>query len=142
MTRNRPPVEFKKLEGRALPDDVEGLTDLKSDTIRPDVPDREAVARPNFTVEWGIRTTDGALVIHFYPKIDGENVATEWDGKYRMPERLELAIPKIFDVNQVTCGFEKDFNSFYVIVGAVISIDLRLLVQRFLELVEGAALSR
>ncbi len=142
MTRMRPDVEFKKLEGRAIPDDVEGLTDLSADTIRPDVPDREALARPNFTVEWGVRTSDGALVIHFYPKIEGENVAPVWDEKYKLHERLELAIPKVFDVKQVTCGYEKAFNSFYVIVGSIISIDLRLLVQRFLETVEAATPSR
>lgn len=138
MTRNRPDVPYKKLETRVDLDGVDEISDLKADTVRPDVPDLEAVARPDFTVEWGIRTTDGALVLHFYPKVVGDNVATSWDEKYKMDKRLEHALPEVFDVSKVTCGFEPSHNSFYVIVGNIISIDLRLLVQRFLEKIEGA----
>lgn len=138
MSRIRPDVQYTKLEHAVDLSGVEEISDLKGDSIQPDVPDLEAIARPNFTVEWGIRTTDGALVLHFYPKVVGDNVATAWDEEYRMDKRLEHALPEVFDIANVTCGFEQSHNSFYVIVGSVISVDLRLLVQRFLEKIEGA----
>lgn len=108
--------------------------------VRPDLADPQAIARDKFTVEWGVRGTDRALVIHIFPHIVGENVATEWDESYRMDKRLDHAIPQLFEVRNVNAGFEVSMNSFYIIVKDVIVPDLRLLVQRFLETIEGAPL--
>lgn len=138
MTRNRPDTSFKKMEGRALPPDQDFALSSE-ESVHPDI-EFDAIARPDFTVEWGIRQSDGALVLHFYPKIVGDNVAAEWDPKYRMDKRLEVAMPEVFDTKALTAGFETTHNSFYIVAHNVISPDPRLLVQRFLEKIEGAPL--
>lgn len=134
-TRN---VETTQINGRVL----EGGAFLgNEEAIRPDVPNRQAIAREKFTLEWGVRETDGALVIHIFPHIVGDDISKEWDMSYKMDKRLEHAIPSIFNTASVNAGFESAYNSFYVIVKAVISADLRLLVQKFVSLVEDAPLS-
>lgn len=136
MTRNRPDVEFRKIDQRVLPQDAGFLS--SEETVKPDMADRQAISRPRFTVEWGERQTDSALVIHLYPHIEGDNVAAKWDESFNMDKRLDVAIPSVFDVKMVNAGFEPLYNSFYIIVHGLVVPDLRLLVQRFLEKIEGA----
>lgn len=138
MTRTRPDVPFTKLEKKVDLEGVEGLSGIDRSTMVPDLADPQAIARDRFTVEWGIRATDQALVLHLFPHIVGDNVATEWDETFQMDKRLDHAIPAFFDVQAVNAGFEESMNSFYIIVRGVIVPDLRLLVQRFLEMIEGA----
>lgn len=133
MTRN---IEFKKYEDRVL--SGEGTFLAKEEAIRPDLPNCQAISREKYTLEWGVRESDGSLVLHLFPHIVGDNVASDWDYSYAMDKRLDYAIPQIFDVTTVNAGFEPEYNSFYIVVKAVIVPDLRLLVQRFLELIEGA----
>lgn len=107
--------------------------------IRPDLPDLSAVARAKYTLEWGVRQSDGALVIHLFPPIADGKVA-DWDYAYAMDKRLDYAIPEVFDTTMVNAGFEKEYNSFYIIVKAILAPDLRLLIQKFLDLIEAAPL--
>jgi hypothetical protein len=107
--------------------------------IRPDLPDLSAIARDQYTLEWGVRQSDGSLVIHIFPPIVEGKVA-DWNYPYAMDKRLDHAIPQIFDTSMVNAGFEKEYNSFYIIVKAILAPDLRLLIQRFLELIETAPL--
>ncbi len=131
MTRDNPYLPAPQLR--------ETLGNLSpEETVRPDLAEPQALARERFTVEWGIRTTDRALVLHLFPHIVEDNVAVEWDENFRMDKRLDYAIPQVFDTRMVNAGFEPAMNSFYIIVAGVIAPDLRLLVQRFLELIEGA----
>lgn len=109
--------------------------------VRPDLADPQALIREKYTVEWGIRDSDRALVIHLFPEVVGDNVASTWDESYAMDKRLDHAIPQLFDVRNVHAGFEVAMNSFFIIVRGVIAPDLRLLVQRFLETIEGAPLA-
>jgi len=138
MTRTRPDVEFTKLDQKVDLEGVEGLSGIDRSSVAPDLADPQAIARDKYTVEWGIRATDRALVIHLFPHIVGDNVATEWDESFQMDKRLDYAIPQLFRVSNVNAGFEVTMNSFYIIVQDVIAPDLRLLVQRFLETIEGA----
>lgn len=138
MRHNGPDVQFKKLDTAVDLSGVGEIPQLNRDSIHPDLDDLEALVRSDYTVEWGTRSSDGALVIHFFPKVDGDNVATEWDEAYKMDKRLEHALPLSFNINKLSAGFEKDYNSFYVIVAGLLSLDLRLLVQGFLEKIEGA----
>lgn len=105
--------------------------------IRPDLDAVHAIPRPKYTVEWGTRRTDGALVIHLFPPIVDDRIG-KWDLSYEMTKRLDVAIPTLFEVKSVNAGYEEDYDSFYIIVRGVIAPDLRLLVQRFLETIEGA----
>ena len=107
--------------------------------IRPDLPDLAAIARPKFTLEWGVRQSDGSLIIHLFPPIADGKVA-DWDYPYAMDKRLDYAIPQVFDTTMVNAGFEREYNSFYIIVKAILAPDLRLLIQKFVELIEGAPL--
>lgn len=109
-----------------------------AEEVRPDLSDPQAIAREKYTVEWGVRETDRALVIHLFPHIEGDNVADQWDEAFAMDKRLDYAIPQFFDVKKVNAGFESAMNSFYIIVHGVIAPDLRLCVQRFLETIEAA----
>lgn len=106
--------------------------------VKPDLPDLQAIAREKYTMEWGVRESDGSLVLHFFPPLANDTIASEWD--YDMDKRLDVAIPQVFDVSGVNAGFETTYNSFYIIVRGIIAPDLRLLVQRFLELIEGATI--
>lgn len=122
--------------------ELQNITNLsEEERIRPDLPEMQAIARPRYTMEWGVRERDNALVIHIFPHIDGDNVADQWDTTYAMDKRLDYAIPQMFEVSNVHAGFETEFNSFFIIVQGVIAPDLRLLVQRFLEQIEGAPVS-
>lgn len=132
-------LEIKKYDERTLRDTA--FLGGDGETIRPDIPDCQAIARSKYTLEWGVRESDGALVMHIFPHIEGDNIAPAWDVSYAMDKRLDYAIPQLFEVSHVNAGFETAYNSFYIIVKAVISPDLRLLVQRFLELIEGAPLA-
>lgn len=138
MTRN---VSFTKLDHKVDLDGVGPLDGIARDSVQPDLAETQAIARDKYTVEWGIRQSDRALVLHLFPHIVGDNVATEWDEGFKMDKRLDYAIPQVFDVKMVNAGFEPAMNSFYIIVHGVIAPDLRLLVQRFLELIEGAPLA-
>lgn len=133
-------IEFKKYNERVLRD--ASFLGGEGETIKPDLPNCQAIAREKYTLEWGVRGSDGALVLHIFPHIEGDNIAADWDYSYAMDKRLDHAIPQLFDVSTVNAGFEPTYNSFYVIVKAVIAPDLRLLVQRFLETIEGAPLPR
>lgn len=134
---NRPDVQFRKLDTKIdLP--AEAIPDLDANSIKADLSDLQAMVREHFTVEWGIRASDGALVLHFFPEVEGDNVASSWNEAYKMDKRLEYALPLRFDTTKLTAGFEKDYNSFYVIVAGLVSLDLRLLVQTFLETIETA----
>lgn len=104
--------------------------------VRPDLPDLQAIARERLTAEWGVRQTDGALVIHLFPPIVKGAVAGAWNTP--MDKCLDAAIPQMFEKSSVNAGFEEEYNSFYIIVRGVISPDPRLLVQRFLEKIEAA----
>lgn len=139
MSRNQPDVQYSKVDGRVLQD--AGFLSSE-EKISPDLTERNAIARPKFTVEWGERKSDSALVIHLYPHLDGDNVATVWDESFQMDKRLDVAIPEVFDKKSVHAGFEPAFNSFFIIVHHLIVPDLRLLVQRFLEKIEGASPTR
>jgi hypothetical protein len=123
-------------------DEIKNIAQLsEEERIRPDLPEMQAIARPRYTMEWGVRERDNALVIHIFPQIEGDNVADKWDETYAMDKRLDYAIPQMFEVPNVHAGFEAEFNSFFIIVQGVIAPDLRLLVQRFLEQIEGAPVS-
>lgn len=118
------------------------LLSSEGERVRSDLPEMQALSREKFTVEWGVRERDHALVIHLFPHIVGDNVSDTWDPTYAMDKRLDYAIPQMFDPKMVNAGFETSFNSFYIIVANVIVPDLRLLVQRFLEKIEEAPLPR
>jgi hypothetical protein len=105
--------------------------------VRADV-EFQAVARPEYTVEWGRRATDGALVFHFFPPIQEGDLSETWDPAYRMEKRLEHALSFLFPSNPLRAGFEKEYNSFFVVIQSVTVPDVRLLAQRFLEVIEGA----
>lgn len=137
MTRTN--VSFTKLNTSIDLEGVEGLSGLDRDSVRPDLADPQAIAREKFTIEWGFRSTDGALVIHLFPHIVGDNVATEWEDGYAMDKRLDVAIPQLFRKENVNAGFEPTMNSFYIIIYGVIAPDPRLLVQRFVESIEAAS---
>lgn len=130
-------TDFKA--GQEVPADGAFLTEPQA--IRPDLADCQAIARDKYTLEWGVRETDSALVLHLFPHIEGDNFAKEWDPDYAMDKRLDYAIPQLFDTTMVNAGFEPEYNSFYIIVRAILAPDLRLLIHRFLELIEGAPLS-
>jgi len=112
---------------------------LTETPIREDVPNREAGAYEKFVVDWGVRLTDRALVMHFYPPLNSEGkISDDWDASYEMDKRLDRAMPQVFDVSRITAGFEREFNSFFVIVGGGGQVlDVRLLVQRFLDAIQA-----
>jgi hypothetical protein len=111
---------------------------LSETAIREDVPDRKAEAREHFVADWGIRVTDNALVIHLFPPLDDTgSLSEEWEAGYQMDKRLDRAMPAVFDVSNLTAGFEPMYNSFYIIVGSGgLTFDPRLLVRRFLDAIE------
>lgn len=136
MTREN--VPFTKLTSKVDLNNVQGLDPLDRGTVLPDLEEPQAVACEKFTVEWGIRKTDNALVLHLYPHIVENNVADAWDEGFQMDKRLDVAIPQFFQKEFVNAGFEATMNSFYIIARNVVSVDLRLLVQRFLKAIEDA----
>jgi hypothetical protein len=107
--------------------------------LQEDVPNREAEPRAHFIADWGIRLTDGALVIHLFPPLDASGkISEDWDYSYELNKRLDRAIPQCFDVSNVTAGYESEYSSFFVIVGGgALSLDPRLVVKRFLDAIEA-----
>lgn len=114
------------------------LGEVSGDSLQEDVPDRQAISREKYVADWGVRVSDNALVLHFFPPLTAEGkISEDWDYTYEMDKRLERAIPSVFDVSRVTAGFEKEYNSFFIIVGGGGSVlDVRLFVQRFLDAVD------
>jgi len=88
---------------------VKGLTDA--------IPNRMARQTSNYIVIYGPRTDDGAMVFHFYPPgSDPPNLLGEWREDYRIHDRLESAIPKVFDVRFVRATYTDELKSFCIIV--------------------------
>jgi hypothetical protein len=98
------------------------------------IPNLKAEARENYVVEWGARVTDGALVFHFFPPLLVNGQLGKWPHDSIMDKRLEHAIPAVFDTGRVTAGYEKDWESFYIIAGGYASsLDARLLAKRLFD---------
>jgi len=102
--------------------------------VRADLPQMEAVGQPQYTIEWGRRLTDRALVIHLFPHIVGDSISPTWDPKCPMDKLLDAAIPQLFSAAQVHAGFDTGMNSFFIIVRGFEPLDLRLAMQRFMDL--------
>ncbi len=89
--------------------------DVNGDALFAHIPAPLALDTASFLVEYGIRADDSAMVFHFFsPK--GEN---EWSPAYRMDARLKRAIDGNFDPKKVSCGYAREMDSFYVIVGGL-----------------------
>jgi hypothetical protein len=102
------------------------------------IPNLKAEARGDYVVEWGARVTDGALVFHFFPPLLTNGQIGKWPADSTMDKKLERAIPEVFDVGRITAGYEKDWDSFYVIAGGYASsLDARLLAKRFFDAVDS-----
>lgn len=132
-------VPYQKLDTSVDLRGVEPLAAVSGDSLVPDISSPQAIARDRFTVEWGMRKSDDALVIHLYPHIVDNNVSPTWDVAYQMDKRLDVAIPAAFNPKNVYAGFEEAMNSFYIIVHHVTAPDLRMLVHHFLKQIEEAA---
>ena len=110
------------------------LQDVKANSLMPVIPNPLAMEAEGFLVEYGVRIDDQAMVFHFFSPKD----AATWDEKYRMDARLKRAIDSNFDTRKITCGYVREMDSFYVIVGGLGSgPDPWPLAERFLRDVES-----
>lgn len=104
------------------------------------LPDRQGDKRETFFAEWGVRADDGALVIHIFPPVNSDGEFMGWPENSTMDTDIKHAIDETFDVNRVTAGYQPEQTSFYIIAGGYGEVlDVRLLVQKFLERIEAAA---
>lgn len=107
------------------------------------IPNRLARQTENYTVEYGVRADDSAMVFHFYPpgtdwsKYPPEEIG-QWRPNYRMHERLERAMPQSFDIKFLKATFTEETQSFCIIVaGLGKSPDPEPLVARFFARIDA-----
>lgn len=114
--------------------------DLQPAHVQDALPDRQGDERETFFAEWGVRKDDGALVIHIFPPINEEGEFLEWPEGSTLDAQVKRAIDDTFDVRRVTAGYQPEQTSFYIIAGGYGEVlDVRLLVEKFLERIEAAA---
>lgn len=119
--------------------DFEHLTnnlgeDVNGAMLFAHIPAPLALDTATFMVEYGIRSDDSAVVFHFFSPKE----VNEWSDDYHMDIRLKRAIDKNFDVTKVSCGYAKEMDSFYVIVGGLgDGPDPWTLVERFFRDVDA-----
>lgn len=107
------------------------------EVIRADIQSMEAAAQPQYTIEWGRRLSDRALVIHLFPHIVGDTISPTWAPDCPMDKLLDAAIPQLFSAARVNAGFDQGMNSFYIIVNGFEPLDLRLAMQKFMGLLSS-----
>lgn len=114
-------------------------SDISRDALDEAIPGRRARHHEQYTVEYGIRRDDGALMFHFYPPNTDwseyppprEKLGT-WSKSFGMHNRLEAAILKCFSRDDVKGSYSEDLRSFCIIVaGAGRSLDPWYLADRF-----------
>jgi hypothetical protein len=115
---------------------VAGLMDV--------VPERMAKQTSHYDVEYGLRIDDKAMIFHFYaPGTDWseyppKNLGT-WDPNYRMHDRLERAMPEVFEVSAIKAVYTEETKSFCIIVGGLgHAPDPFYYVHRFFEKIDAA----
>lgn len=108
--------------------------------VQDTLPERQGDKRATFFAEWGVRQDDGALVIHIFPPVNEEGEFLGWPEDSTMDAQVKQAIDETFDTGRVTAGYQPEQTSFYIIAGGYGEVlDVRLLVQKFLERIEAAA---
>lgn len=104
------------------------------------IPESETKPRENYICFSGVRTTDTAMVFHFYPLVDAKGKFKDWNWDIRTA--LEIAMPKVFNTEQLSCGYTEEYNSYFVIAGGYGGVpDPRGLTRKFLDTVDRALLS-
>lgn len=108
--------------------------------VQDTLPERQGDRRDTFFAEWGVRKDDGALIVHIFPPVNEKGEFLDWPDDSTMGDQLKAAIDKTFDTDRVTAGYQPEQSSFYIIAGGYGEVlDVRLLVQKFLERIEAAA---
>lgn len=117
---------------------IESQQPVDGGSLREAIPDRLGKITSFYSVEYGIRYDDGAVVFQFFPADrDAESVG-RWDPHYKMDKRLERAIPLHFRVERVKAVFTEELNSFCVIVGGLgLSPDPWPLVEKFFAAIDA-----
>ena len=100
---------------------------------------RKAYRADEYTLEWGVRTDDNALILHVYPPLveqeQGDPVVGDWTST-KVGDSIQDALEQLFDTQRLTAGFQSEENSFYVIAGGYGGVlNVRGLVERFQQLV-------
>jgi len=130
-----PKIEEQLETFKASPEPVRGLRDA--------VADRQVKQTPNYFVEYGVREDDGSMIFHFYPpNTDWSEYPPKkigsWPTAYQMADRLERAMPIVFDVQFIKARYTEELASFCIIVrGLGRSPDPWPLVNRFFSLIDA-----
>lgn len=109
------------------------VADMAPAAVEPDLANTQAETRERYTVEFGQRNSDNALVFHFYPPLDESGSIGEWPVGSDMDKRLERVLPRFFNTSNLTAGYEDEYDSFFIIVGGLAAPDLRLLSAQFFD---------
>lgn len=118
---------------------LEALSDVGTQGVIPDVPNRKSFTGRGFRSEYGIRVSDDAMVFHFYPE------GGPWSDDFVpvMEESLLRNYP--MSKYKLTGGYVPELDSFWVIVAeAGRGMAPLVLAERFLsqigqESVSGAS---
>lgn len=101
---------------------------------------RKAYRSEAYTLEWGVRTDDNALILHVYPPlvgIGGEAKLGDWTNE-GLDTALTEVIAQVLDTQRVTAGFQPEENSFYIIAGGYGGVlNVRELVEHFREMLDA-----
>lgn len=106
------------------------LQDVPLSSIQVAVPEPLARTTGDYTVEYGIRSDDRAMVFHFFPAGD------DWvpDAGNIMKKGIDAA----FNVSKVSADFAAELNSFCIIVGELgASLDPWGVVQKFFDALDA-----
>jgi hypothetical protein len=103
------------------------------------IPNQVTEHRKHYIVAHGTRVTDNALVFHFYPLVGENRKWLDWTPGFDLHRRLETVLPDVFDTECITCGYEQEYNSFFVIAGGYGMVpDPRGLARKLFDRVDTA----
>jgi len=107
------------------------------------IPGRLMKQTQNYHVEYGVRIDDNAMIFHFYPPDTDwtyypPTTPGSWAAAYAMNDRLERAMPKVFDVKFLKASFTELNQSFCIIAkGVGASPDPFYFAHRFFEEIDA-----
>lgn len=108
-----------KLEPEDLAHIVEIQDAPPSHGLQDAIPQRLGDQNANYQVEYGVRSDDQALVFHFYPPNTDWSTNPpsfgKWSEAYGMHDRLEAALPEVFDVKKLKATYTEELRSFCII---------------------------
>lgn len=111
---------------------------VEGSSLREALPNRLARVTTYYVAEYGVRYDDGAVVFQFFPPDRTKDSNGSWDPSFKMPERLEKAMPQCFRLENLKAVFTEELNSFCIIVKNLgVSPDPWPIVERFFSVIDA-----